>query len=277
MHVRKLPPFIIIFLIVILGGGYFLLPSLTVVTDEVYAQSSLAQAKEGMERALLGKGIRVRVVVWEHLPETREEAVILLDKVKSRWVLLSPAVTTVLGNYRIRKEEVRGNVYIGMGRDADLTSVTLVADDEEGYPALEGEDVLLVYQDEKPSFVSEYRQNEALQEVTDTYAKSRIAVWKEKGYHTIVAYNVKNLPSFFSIQETFDWVVPSLYALSLPPSRIKGLVVDDLGQSLAGVLKDLKVSETSVPIPLKRIYVPGLRMRGGLLSSELRVLERRFF
>lgn len=87
MRVRTVLPIVVLLLVIVCGVGYFLFPALTVVTDPVYAESSLAQVQDDLGRELLFKGIRVRIERWDRLPETRDQAISLLSRVKGRWVL----------------------------------------------------------------------------------------------------------------------------------------------------------------------------------------------
>jgi hypothetical protein len=277
MRIRTVLPIVVLLLVIVCGVGYFLSPALTVVTDPVYAESSLAQVQDDLGRELLFKGIRVRIERWDRLPETRDQAISLLSRVKGRWVLFSPAVTNVVADYRIGKDELPPGIFIGMGRDTDLTSATLHAFRDDGYPRLQGDDVLFVYEGEKPEVANAYAHSQRLDEQTETYAKAKLEEWTKAGYRTIVACDLSGLPSFFMGKNGLRWIVPSLSSLSVPRECIEGLVVDDLAASLRDVLPSLrKLDAGSIPLPLIRKYVPGIRMRGGSLSSWLRDLQRMF-
>lgn len=274
MRHRKLPLIILTLLLFLIGGGYFLLPTLTVVTDPVYRLTDLDLALPALERKMLKQGVRVKVEKWDTLPESREEAVTLLNKTHGKWTLSSPLVTTLMAEYRIQETEIPTSVYIGMETESELATFTLTTTQESGFPQKGDDQTLLVSQGQAPSQINVYPHHMELTEVTDTSAIASLRAWEAAGYRTIVWGANEDPSPFFSVQTSLQWIVPGRFMLAVPKENLQGVVVDDLAATLSEVIYTQPVSPQTVP--LLRRYVPLQGTHGGWFGRLLQAIRRWF-
>jgi len=261
--------------------GYHRLPSLVVVADSVYAETSYAQIERGLRFSLIKQGIRLRTNILHTLPIDRDSLALQMEKVKGTYKLCSPAVTTLVLKYGINKSS---GIAIGMGKNGLLSSyfaASLIPEAGSGYPEAlsyctqEGKKAILLFGQGNPSLQQIFPLSQEQEESTTTYGKSMSERWLEEGIQVVCPYEVKNLENFLFDDIKLSWIVPSLYCLVIPEKQIYGLIVDDLPASLENILGSLENGGGPLSLPLVRHFVPGSKRRGGLAKAGLEALRRK--
>ena len=237
----------------------FAFKTLTIVSDNAF---SVVLPRFSMAT----KGIRIKVETLENDAfDSTEAFVSRLEKIKGKWVLLSPLSSAFADSNRINVSELLPkSIVIAMYNEkaSSLFDCTLVSDEKSGWikaaEALSSEfektssNVALIYERDTVPYV---------QDIEDCFSESRLSVFNDDGASKLFFSETlkkadelsivvamcpydSRLNDFFKTPGTLCWVVDYRFANTVAPKQLYGKVVPAFARSLKAVLNTEKGSST---------------------------------